>query len=123
VAAIGFHNKQSWIGIQPKWKNEFTRVVQDNTAVYKMVGLLLPILILFKQLKYQHVVLYIDNQAIIWAWHNMRMKKNALAFVLIRVLHIMEAFIPCPVNVENLPRISNTVATNYDSLSRNHQQH
>jgi hypothetical protein len=46
------------------------------------------------------------------------MKKNALAFILIWVLHIMEAFIPFPVNVEHLHRISNTVATNYDSLSR-----
>jgi hypothetical protein len=78
-------------------------VVQDNTAVYEMMGLLLPIRILFKQLKHQHVVLYIDNQAIIWAWHKRRMKKNALASVLIRVLHIMKAFIPCRVHMEHPP--------------------
>jgi hypothetical protein len=62
VAAIGFHNKQSWFGIQLKWKTELTWVVQDNTAVYEMIGLLLPILILFKQLKHQHVVLYIETR-------------------------------------------------------------
>jgi hypothetical protein len=39
VAAISFHNKQSWFGIQLKWKTEFTWVVQDNTAVYEMIGL------------------------------------------------------------------------------------
>jgi hypothetical protein len=44
--------------------------------------------------------------------------KNALAPVLIRVLHIMEAFIPCCVHVEHLPRISNTVETIYNYLSR-----
>jgi hypothetical protein len=46
------------------------------------------------------------------------MKKNALASVLIRVLHIMEVSIPCRVHVEHYPRVSNTVATIYDNLSR-----
>ncbi len=55
VAAIGFHNNQSWFGIQLKWKTEFTWVAQDNTAVHKIVGLRLSIFIL-KQLKHQHVV-------------------------------------------------------------------
>jgi len=118
VAAIGFHNRKSWFGIQLKWKTEFTWVVQDNTAVYEMVGLLLPILTLYKQLKHQHVVLYVDNQAIIWAWPKRRMKKDALASVLIRTLHIMEAFIPCRIYVEHLPRVSNTVAKICDNLSR-----
>ncbi len=118
VAAIGFHNKRSWFGIQLKWKTEFTWAVQDNTAVYEMVGLLLPILVLFRQLRHQHVVLYVDNQAIIWAWPKRRMKKDALASVLIRVLHIMEAYIPCRIYVEHLPRKSNTIATICDNLSR-----
>jgi hypothetical protein len=51
VAAIGFHNKQSWFCIQLKMKTEFTWVVQDNTAAYETIGLLLPILILFKRVK------------------------------------------------------------------------
>jgi hypothetical protein len=45
------------------------------------------------------------------------MKKDVLAFVLIRVQHIMEAFIPCRNDVEHLPRIFNIVATIYDNLS------
>jgi hypothetical protein len=61
VAALGFHNKQSWLGIQLKWKTEFTWVVQDNTAVNEIVELLLPILILFQQLKHMNFVLYVDN--------------------------------------------------------------
>jgi hypothetical protein len=46
------------------------------------------------------------------------MKKIALASLLIRVLHIMEAFIPCRVHMEHLHRITNTVAAIYDNLSR-----
>jgi hypothetical protein len=44
--------------------------------------------------------------------------KIALVSFLIRVLHIMEAFIPCRIHVEHLHRISNTVAAIYDNLSR-----
>ncbi len=45
-------------------------------------------------------------------------EKDALASVLIRVLHIMEAYIPCRIFVEHLPRKSNTIATICDNLSR-----
>ncbi len=101
-----------------KVENRIHMGIQDNTAVYEMVGLLLPILVLFRQLRHQHIVLYVDNQAIIWDWPKRRMKKDALASVLIRVLHIMEAYIPCRIYVEHLPRKSNTIATICDNLSR-----
>ena len=83
-----------------------------------MVGLLLPIITLHKKLQYQEIVLYVDNEAITWSWPKRRMKNDPMASILIRTLHIMEAYIPCKIYVEHLTRRSNTAAKITDNLSR-----
>jgi hypothetical protein len=118
VASIGYLNNKTWFGCQIYWKPQFTWLVQDNSAAYEMVGLLLPIILLHKQLKHQEVCLLVDNEAIIWSWPKRRMKNDAVASILIRALHILEAFIPCRIHVAHLPRISNKAAKVVDNLSR-----
>ena len=118
VASLGIVNNKSWFGLRVFWQPQFTWAVQNNTAVYEMVGLLLPILTLHKQLQYQEIVLQVDNEAIVWSWPKRRMKNDALASILIRTLHIIEAYIPCKIYVEHLNRRSNTAAKITDNLSR-----
>jgi hypothetical protein len=118
VASIGTVNKATWFGCHLFWKPQFTWLVQDNSAAYEMVGLLLPILILYKQLRHQDICLLVDNEAIVWSWPKRRMKNDAVASILIRTLHILEAFIPCRIFVEHLPRVSNKSAKLVDNLSR-----
>jgi hypothetical protein len=118
VASLGTNNSKSWFGQRIFWKPQFTWAVQNNSAVYEMVGLLLPIVTLHKKLQYQEIVLYVDNEAIVWSWPKRRMKNDALASILLRALHIMEAYIPCKIYVEHLTRRSNKAAKITDNLSR-----
>jgi hypothetical protein len=118
VASVGICKGKTWFGCQIFWQTRFTWLIQDNTAVYEMVGLLLPILILHKQLKHQEICLLVDNEAIVWSWPKRRMKHDAVASILIRTLHILEAFLSCRIHVEHLPRVSTTAARIVDNLSR-----
>jgi len=46
------------------------------------------------------------------------MKHDAVASILIRTLHILEAFLSCKIHVEHLPRVLNTAAGIVGNLSR-----
>jgi len=118
VASLGFYEDVVWFGTYLYWPKMFTLAVQSNTAVYEMVGLLLPFFLLTKKLKYKHVKLLVDNQAIVWAWEKRYMKNDVLASILIRCLHVLEAYIPCKVYIEHVPRMSNSIAKLTDSLTR-----
>jgi hypothetical protein len=53
VASVGIYKEKTGFGRQTFWQTSFTWLTQDNTAMYGMIGLLLPILIQHKQLKHQ----------------------------------------------------------------------
>jgi len=118
VASIGVNNDDIWFGIKMSWPPQFTWTVQDNTAVYEMVGLLLPMVILYRKLEHRQIVLMVDNEAIVWAWEKRHMKNDVIASILIRCLHLLEAYISCKIHVVHLPRISNDAAKTVDNLSR-----
>jgi len=118
VASLGFYNQTVWFGSCCSWPDMFTLAVQCNTAVYELVGLLLPFFLLSKKLKFRHIKLFVDNQAIVWAWEKRYMKNDVLASILIRCLHVLEAYLPCRIYIEHIPRMSNSLATLVDSLTR-----
>jgi hypothetical protein len=60
----------------------------------------------------------VDNQAIVWAWEKRYMKNDVLASILIRCLHVLEAYLPCKIYIEHVPRMSNPLAKLVDSLTR-----
>ena len=118
VASLGFYDQTVWFGSCFYWPKMFTLAVQSNTAVYEMVGLLLPFFLLSKKLRFRHVKLLVDNQAIVWAWEKRYMKNDVLASILIRCLHVLEAYLPCKIYIEHLPRMSNSLASLVDGLTR-----
>ena len=118
AASIGIQNNTTWFGLQILWPPQLTWLVQSNTAVYEMIGILLPVLCIPQLLLHQHMVLYVDNEAIVWSWPKRRMKNDVVASVLLRVLHILEAFLSCKIHILHLPRTSNPAARLTDNLSR-----
>ena len=118
VASLGYYENTVWFGYRIYWPQLFTMTVQDNTAVYEMVGLLLPFFAMPKKLKYRHIKLLVDNQAIVWAWEKKYMKNDVLASILIRCLVVLEAYIPCKIYIEHVPRMSNSLAKLVDALTR-----
>ena len=118
VASLGFYENTVWFGVFIHWPKMFTLAVQNNTAVYEMVGLLLPFFVIPKKLQLRHIKLFVDNQAIVWAWEKRHMKNDVLASILIRCLHVIEAYLPCKIYIEHVPRMSNPLAKLVDSLTR-----
>jgi hypothetical protein len=118
VASLGYYENTVWFGAYFYWPKMFTIAVQSNTAVYEMVGLLLPFFTIPKKLQFRHVRLLVDNQAIVWSWEKRYMKNDVLASILIRCLHVIEAYLPCKIYIEHVPRMTNPLATLVDSLTR-----
>jgi len=118
VASIGIRGNSVWFGCRLFWPLKFTLAVQNNTAVYELIGLIIPIIINRKIIRFNHVELKVDNQAIVWSWPKKQMKADELASILLRLLSILEMYIPCKIYVSHLPRLSTSAARCTDNLSR-----
>jgi hypothetical protein len=91
----------------------------SKSVTLETVGLLLPFLTQPENLVGKHIVLQVDNTAMVYAWQKKYTVLDPETSLLIRSLHVLEAFLECKIYVEHLRRLSNHVATVVDSLSRN----
>jgi hypothetical protein len=80
--------------------------------------LLLPFLTFPEQLKGQHILIEVDNLSVVYAWEKKYSKNDPETSLLIRCLHVLEAFLECKIYVRHLRRMSNEMAVLADSLSR-----
>ena len=64
------------------------------------------------------IVLYVDNISLIYAWEKKYCKNDEETSILIRCLHVLEAFLECRIFVEHVKRRSNKMAILVDNLSR-----
>jgi hypothetical protein len=90
----------------------------SKSATLEMVGLLLPFLTNPKSLRGKHIVLQVDNKAVIYSWKKKYSVKDPETSLLVRTLHVIEAFLECKIYVIHLKRMSNNLASLGDSLSR-----
>ena len=105
VASVGFKNsKGRWWG--------------SKSNALECVGLLLPFVTNPKLLKNRFVILYVDNISLIYAWEKKYCKNDEETSILIRCLHVLEAFLEAKVFVEHVKRMSNDMAVLVDHLSR-----
>jgi hypothetical protein len=82
------------------------------------IGALLPFLAIPHMLAGRHVVLELDNIAVLFAWEKRYSKEDLEASILIRALHIISSYLACQVHIEHLPRRSSRAAILADDLSR-----
>jgi hypothetical protein len=83
-----------------------------------MVGLLLPFLTIPDKLAGKQVVLQVDNIAALFGWEDKQVKGDIAASILVRALHLIEAFLACRIHVTHLPRMSSDAGRLADHLSR-----
>ena len=69
-------------------------------------------------LKNEYVIFYVDNISLIYAWEKKYCKNDEETLILIRCLHVLEAFLEAKVFVEHVKRMSNDKAVLVDRLSR-----
>jgi hypothetical protein len=112
---------------QIKWPDQFILKAKSSenlafgskSATLETVGLILPFLSFPDQLAGQHVLLEVDNLSVVYAWEKRYAKRDPETSLLIRCLHVIEAFLECKIYVRHLRRMSNEFATLADSLTRN----
>jgi len=127
VASVSFNDDgQLWFASRLFWPDHFLNVAKDNkgshfgskSTTLELVGLLLPFLAIPGQLAGRHVVLQVDNIAAVFGWEDKQVKGDIAASILVRALHLMEAFLACRIHVRHLPRMSSTAGELADHLSR-----
>lgn len=90
----------------------------SKTATLEAVGLLLPFLTNPEQLLGRHVILRVDNKAVVYGWGSKGVRNDVAASILIRALYLIGGFLSCTIHVAHLPRMSSELGTLADHLSR-----
>jgi hypothetical protein len=90
----------------------------SKSATLETVGLILPFVTNPLELTGQHIVLGVDNLSVVYACQKRYCKNDPETSLLIRVLHVIEAYLHCKIYVTHVWRLSMRVATLADCLSR-----
>jgi len=89
-----------------------------KTATLEAVGTLLPFLTIPEALRGRHVILKLDNMAVVHGWASKGVRKDVAASILIRAIHLIGSYLGCMIHVEHLPRMSSDLSKLADHLSR-----
>jgi hypothetical protein len=126
VASIGFAKNEILSVSILKWPISFMKKkwgaigkgYGSRSAVLEAIGLLLPFLQMPKALIGKHILLEVDNATVVYAWEKKYNKRDTELSILIRCLHVFEAFLGCKIYVKHTKRMSNDMAKMADKLSR-----
>ena len=126
VASLGFDGENLIFAGGYKWPFALLTKSKDGSgtqmgfksAMLETVGLLIPFLTRPDMVRGKHILLQVDNLAVIFAWSKKYCRNDAETSLLIRVLHVVEALLECKIYCEHLPRKSNSAAVLADHLSR-----
>jgi len=132
IGAIGVNEKNdTFFTSQFFWPKDFITQSTDKhgknfgnkSTSLETIGVLLPFLLIPEKLMNQHIVCGVDNTGVIFGWQNKKLKRDGTASILIRALHLIEAYLGSVIHVVHVPRLSNWEATVADSLSRKKTTH
>lgn len=126
VASVGFDKEKLFFVGGIKWGNSLMTKQRDSrnrlwgskSGALECIGLLIPFVTRPDLLKNKYVILYVDNISLIYAWEKKYCKNDEETSILIRCLHVLEAFLEAKVFVEHVKRMSNDKAVLVDRLSR-----
>jgi hypothetical protein len=90
----------------------------SKSATLETVGLILPFVTNPAELVGRHIVLGVDNLSVVYSWQKRYCKNDPETSLLIRVLHVIEAYLHCKIYVTHVRRLSTRMAALADSLSR-----
>ena len=110
---VGFSfDGQIIFAYQLLWTNETLQYARDNsnkrlgdkTTALEFLGIIVPFLVIPEQLMGQHIVVKVDNIGCFYGWINRQVSGDEIATILVRTLHIIEAFLGSRIHIEHLPR-------------------
>jgi hypothetical protein len=118
VASVGFKNEDYSFLSTIFWPPEFLNKFASQSMLLESIGLLLPFLCTPCLLPYQSVLLYVDNEALTYAWAQRMSTKNPYTTMFLQTLHMIEAVLPCRIFIQHQRRRSTGPAELVDNLSR-----
>ena len=126
VASVGFNSAGVDFVAILRWPDHLLFSAKDwrgtdfghKSSTLEMLGLILPFLGCPNRIRHRHVVLQVDNLAVVKAWERRLCRNDPETSCLIRALHILEGFLECVIHVAHCPRMSTPEATLADHLSR-----
>jgi len=127
VAWVAFSEEGEYIGAQRlTWPDSFIESATDGkgarfgskTTTLELFGILLPVLVLNRQFRDQHVVFHVDNIACAYGWESGYLKEDRCGSILLRSLKMVEMFLGSVFHVKFVPRVSTWEADQTDRMSR-----
>jgi hypothetical protein len=118
VASIGFRKGTLTFACVFKWPEKFLDTFPSKSMFFESVGLLLPFLCTPQHLVGKNVLLLVDNDALPQSWIRRMPRRNEHAAIVIRILHMLEAALPCRIFIQYQRRCSTDEAKLVDRLSR-----
>ena len=126
VASIGYNNETIFFAGLIQWpetllttaKSFHGKFFGSKSATLEMVGLLIPFLSIPRQLWGRHIILEVDNTAVQFGWQKRYSSADPETSILLRALHVIEAYLHCRIYVKHVKRISTDMALLADNLSR-----
>jgi len=115
-----------WFACRVTWPPSFINKARDSkgclfgskSTCLEAIGALLPLLAIPSQLAGRHVILELDNMAVLYGWEKRQAQEDMEASIFIRAIHYISCFLACQVHIEHLPRRSSRAAIMADDLSR-----
>ena len=125
VASIGFDNEKLFFAGGVKWGDALMTKLRDSrgrlwgskSSALECIGLLIPFVTRPDLIRNKYVILYVDNISLIYAWEEKYCKNDEETSILVRCLHVLEAFLEARVFVGHVKRMSNDKAVLVDRLT------
>jgi len=117
-ASFGYNESGVFFSSVFTWPISILSNFPSNSAILECIGLLAPFVCDPKMMKGKNVLLQVDNTNCVFAWENRTTKNNEILAILIQILHIFEAAVPCRIFIEHVKRRSNYMAILADDYSR-----
>ena len=98
--------------------DQFGKSFGQKSCLLETIAILLPILHYKHVFQNQYVEIFTDNLGVVFAFQKGRSKTDPYTTIMIRLLKIIEASLPCKFFVNHIKRMSSDYAVLADQLSR-----
>jgi hypothetical protein len=127
AACLG-HSPQGmvWFCSRITWPDSLMVKARDSkdhaygckSPTLEAIGILLPFVTIPHLMRRREVIMHTDNEAIAYGWESKRVKNDESAAIIIRAVHVIASFLECEVHIVHIPRMSTTMASLADRLTR-----
>ena len=119
ISSMTFYGQAFW----PKpfvveFKDMCSRSFGNKTTLLECMGLIIPLYHQIKRVKGQHVVIHVDNKAVMFAYQNGRSRKDVFTSLIIFVIEMICTTFKIRLYVYHVKRVSTLPALLADTLTR-----